>query len=266
MTGRMRQVNSGRIGEAGAKGARIMNSAAAEAGLQGAGGSYVETLPGELPRTNAERFGTYCSKEKDAETESKKRSGTVWDKLIRVITLPMLMAFILLTVLRFLKGMFPGAAYPVGVFCLAVVPLLAYPLWAAVPALKKRGRKTQRLIACVFSFAGYAAGTVYCYAAGLGISEKIVFLTYLFSGLTIAVASIFKLKISGHACGVSGPIATLVWLVSPLYLLAYLLLAGVFVSSVRLGRHTVRELVLGSALPVAIMLLILAVCRGFSLI
>jgi len=264
MTGRTRQVNSGRINGNSYTGA--LRTAAAETEIGRSGGIQGVTIPAPLPRTNAERFGTYCSKEKDAESNTEKRSGSIWDRLIRVATVPMLMAFILLTILRFLKGMFPGAAYPVGVFCLSVFPLLSYLLWYVVPPLRKKGRKTQRLIACGFSFLGYAAGTVYCFAAHLGISEKIVFLTYLFSGLTIAVASIFKFKISGHSCGVSGPIATLVWLVSPLYLLAYALLAGVFVSSVRLRRHTVRELVLGTVLPVVIMLVLIAICRGLSLL
>lgn len=177
-------------------------------------------------------------------------------KMIRVLTIPPVMAVIEIAMLRLAKGCFPGASAAWVVFFLSVLPALSYAVWWAVPALRRRGRKTQRPLAVAFSVAGYLGSAACCLWAKLGAIECVACFTYLLSGLTIAVCSALKIKCSGHASGVSGPVMLLSLYVSPWFLLGYLLLAPVFWSSIKLGRHTPRELALGTVTPVVFILLL----------
>lgn len=183
-------------------------------------------------------------------------------KMIRILTIPPVMAAIEIAVLRLARGCFPGASAAWVVFSLSVLPALSYVVWWAVPAYRRRGRKTQRPLAVAFSVAGYLGSAACCLWAKLGAVERVACFTYLLSGLTIAVCSALKIKCSGHASGVSGPVMLLSWYVSPWFLLGYLLLAPVFWSSIKLGRHTPRELALGTVTPVVFILLLSLLFRA----
>lgn len=183
-----------------------------------------------------------------------KKAGNV---LVRVITLPPLMAAAALVILRGQLGLFPGSSLMMGIFFLCLLPLMAYPLCFAVPALRKKGRTMQRKVAVYFSVAGYLSGTVYCLLQGLWGMELTLFLTYLFSGVLIAVfSSCFHFRCSGHASGMAGPITMLGMQVSPLCFLGYGLLVPVFSSSIKLQRHTREELVAGALTPAVLLLLL----------
>jgi hypothetical protein len=116
------------------------------------------------------------------------------------------------------------------------------------------------MMAVVFCVAGYIGGSLYC-LLGEGTAEQlIVYLTYLISGVLIALFSYgFKVKGSGHASGVAGPVAMLVYRSGPWYLLGAAVLAAVFWSSLKLGRHTWTQLLLGSAFPVAALVLLVQI-------
>ena len=172
-------------------------------------------------------------------------------KTIRILTIPPVMAALEILVLRFAKGYFPGTAAVWTIFFLSILPTLSYLVWWLVPALRRRGRKTQRPLAVAFSVLGYVLSVGYCFVKPLGSVEHIACCTYLFSGLVIALCSAFHVKCSGHTCGMSGPIALMSLFVSPWFLLGNLLLVPVFWSSLRLGRHTPSELILGTVTPVA---------------
>lgn len=176
-------------------------------------------------------------------------------KWIRTLTVPPVMAIILSTVLYIALGTTAfanGAHYFEAVFTLGILPLLAYPLCRLIPMFKKKGRKFERNLAIVFSVAGYISGTLLiCLTNGTKIS-KILFFTYLISGIITALLSfVFKFKASGHTCGVSGPIAMIVYCFGPIYLLLYALLVPIFVSSLKLKRHTLTQLIAGCLVPIA---------------
>lgn len=191
------------------------------------------------------------------KTKAVQKAGNM---LIRVITLPPLMAAAALIILRWRLGLFPGISLTMGIFFLSVLPMMAYPFCFAVPALRKKGRPMQRKMAVYFSVAGYLFGTVYCLLQGLRGMEVRVFLTYLFSGVVIAVcSSCFHFKCSGHASGMAGPITLLGMQVSPICFLGYGLLAPVFSSSIKLQRHTREELVAGALTPAALLILLMQI-------
>ena len=144
--------------------------------------------------------------------------------------------------------------------CLALLPCVAYPLCALIPALKRKGRAAERTTAVVFSLAGYVGAYACALAEGLTGVDRTVCLIYLFSGLTIAVVQkLTGLHISGHACGLSGPVAVAAFYLHPAFALGYLLLLPVVISSLALKRHTGWELTIGAAVPVIVMFILDAV-------
>lgn len=181
-------------------------------------------------------------------------------KIIRTVTVAPVMAGILLTILYFNYDNFflSMKNFLFSLFFLTVLPLLSYPVCFAIPKLRKSGRKAQRNTAIIFAVAGYIAGTLYCFLLPHTYTEAVLYLTYLLSGIIIAVLTIIKVKGSGHACGVAGPITLLSYFMGPIYMLGCLLLGLVFHSSLKLKRHTALQLIVGSAVPVAAFFLSLA--------
>lgn len=117
--------------------------------------------------------------------------------------------------------------------------------------VEKRGRKFERTVALIFSVTGYFMGAAFAFFGGGVQVEKVMFATYLCSGLLLAILSfIFKYRASGHACGVAGPVAMLTAYLGAAFLPAALLLVPIGISSVRLGRHTVLQVIIGSAVSV----------------
>lgn len=181
-------------------------------------------------------------------------------KIIRVLTVAPLAAAVAVSLLYFRgKGFFQnGLHYVMSLLTLTVLPLLAYP----VSLIKKKDsrRKFQRSLAIVFAVLGYIAGLIFALCTGAPNGEKVLYLTYLLSGLAIALSSfVFKYKSSGHACGIAGPAALLFYYLSPYYLISFILLIPVSVASVQMKRHTVPQLITGSIIPIVCMFIAIGI-------
>lgn len=174
-------------------------------------------------------------------------------KIMRVITVPPFLALILVLYLYFgIDGYFnsPFEAVIVG-FCIIIVPLLAYPISYFVPKLRAGGRKSERNMAFIMTGTGYALLLPVVIFGNFTDNLSVICLTYVFSViLLILFNSTPALKASGHACGVFGPMLVFIY-AGGAYMLApcILLSALVIWSSLKLERHTVRELVLGGICP-----------------
>ena len=177
-------------------------------------------------------------------------------KAIRVLSTAPVFACILCTLLYFLlDGAFASLGhYLAALFFLTVLPVLAYPVSVLIPPLRRKGRDGQRNLAIVFSVLGYIGGFLFTLLAGGTGTEKVLFGTYLISGSVLAVCTCLHYKASGHACGCSGPVAMLSVFICPWFLFGYLLITPIFWSSVKLKRHTVSQLLVGSVIPVLAML------------
>ena len=154
-------------------------------------------------------------------------------KIIRIITVAPLAAALAVTLLFLHGGFFAnGANFAAAIISLTVFPLLAYPV-----SLIKKGderRRFQRSLAIVLAVAGYIGGLLFSLAANAADGERVLYLTYLLSGVAIAFSSfLLKKKSSGHACGIAGPVALLAYYVHPLYLLGLLLLLPVGYASLK---------------------------------
>lgn len=171
-------------------------------------------------------------------------------KLIRVLTVPPLMAAALILALRAPSvGIIPSNTVALfSLLFLALVPILAYPIAAAVKPLREKGREGQRNTAFVMSVLGYTGAGVYGALNGLSAQVLFIYGTYFFSvALLLVCNKLLKRRASGHACSVVGPMVLIMYFVGgwtvPICSAVY---AASFWGSVALKRHTVREYLLGT--------------------
>lgn len=188
-----------------------------------------------------------------ARTKKGKLTQTA-AKLISYITIAPVVVFGVLTTLFFgAKEQFGNLThYLAALFNLSVLPILAYPVQLIVPGLRRGGRAMQRKLAFVFAVAGYILGVVCAFVLHVSKGYWTVYLGYFFSGTALAfINRVIKVKASGHACGVAGPILLCVYHLSGFYWLLLLVIPLVFFSRMKLGRHSFRELLLGASTSTA---------------
>ena len=171
-------------------------------------------------------------------------------KIIRIITVAPLAAAVALTLLLLHGNFFvSNMHYIAALTALTVFPLLAYPISLVKKADERR--KFQRTLAIVLSVAGYIGGMLFALLTSSSVGERVLYLTYLLSGVAIAFSSfVLKKKSSGHACGIAGPVALLAYYIHPLYLLGLMLLLPVGYASLKMKRHTLPQLISGSVIPI----------------
>lgn len=177
----------------------------------------------------------------------------IFAKILRVITAPPFVAFALFTCIFLIKPQFLSGTvhYILSVIFFAVFPLLAYP----VSMVFKFSREKERKTAVITSIAGYIFAIIFYVSAGAKSQELIICLTYLLTGVVIGICSLFHLKPSGHAGGVSGPVTALTLFLGFPWSVCYLLLLPVYWSSLKIKRHTFFELITGTLIPVFIMII-----------
>ena len=134
--------------------------------------------------------------------------------LIRKVTIPPVFAVLLLVAVYVAHPNYFSTIWQLigGIFFLSVLPTLAYPLQKYIPRFKERGREGQRTLAMLFSFAGYVLGSLTAFATNAPLQLKIIFIEYLLCGVSMLLFNkAFRLKASGHACGVVGPVILLLY-------------------------------------------------------
>ena len=131
---------------------------------------------------------------------------------------------------------------------LTVLPILAYPMSVMIPTLRRKGREGQRSLAMYFSTAGYIGVFVYGLVAHVGTDLMHIYAGYLFSVIIILVGNkVFKVRISGHACSVSGPLVYSGYFLGILGILVGTVGWGLILwASLVMKRHTLREFIFGT--------------------
>ncbi len=184
--------------------------------------------------------------------QKSANAENVLAKIIRIATIPPVMATAMFSALLYHGGVFTNIfQYIAAVFFLAVLPTLAYPLQSVIPPFKyDEKRNGQRNLALIMSNVGYFLSIVYSLVFEVNDGLLSVFLTYLVSGMLLLVVNkLFKIKASGHACGIMGPMAALSYLIGWQYLAVGVALLGLMIwSSLKLGRHTPSQLLIGGAI------------------
>lgn len=178
-------------------------------------------------------------------------------KIARILTLAQLLAAFSLTMLYIYRpDIYPtGGHFAYMLFYLGILPLLAYPLQPIVPKFKDKGRDGQRTLAMIFAVVGYVLSVITCALTGASSAMWLIALEYLISGILILVFNkVFHIRISAHGCGSAGPIFLLLYfgLYAPAAIMAVLTVIA-YVSSVKMKRHTVPQLVGGSLVSVLLL-------------
>lgn len=184
-------------------------------------------------------------------------------KTIRILTLAPLLALETLMLLRLSRPeLFRGTwdiAFPI--LFLTILPLLAYPLQYCIPPLRRKGREMQRKLAILLAVVGYFGGAIWAFASGAAAWLQVLMLTYLISGALIALFNrLLHIRASGHACGVSGPVLYLLGLLGGKALWGLLMMPLLWWASRVLKRHTGGQLLWGSALSAAALVLARCIC------
>lgn len=208
--------------------------------------------------TNDPRFAVYAGAIRRRRTIRRRRKcADILAKAIRVLTTAPVISLGLFTVLFFTGGVFASPAeYWITLLLFTLLPLSAYPLQPILPPFRSRGRDGQRTLAMIMANAGYLLSMVYAMAAGIGSSLLTLYLTYLFSGAALLIINkAFGFHASGHACGLCGPAAALIYFTGwPSLLLGATLFALCLWGSLHMGRHTIPQFFAGSAISVVVFL------------
>ncbi len=187
-------------------------------------------------------------------------------KVISIITVvPFSALSLLTTVFLFKDTVFVGNShwYGISILCLTVIPLSAYILKNFIPFYKNQGRRGERRLAFIMGIIGQVSGMITAFIFNAPKGVKIIFFAYFLSGLVLSSTNaIIKFKASGHACGVSGPLALLFYFFSYRIWPAVLILPLVFWARLQLKRHTIRELFSGTFIGVIYTLIVIAVSTG----
>ncbi len=180
--------------------------------------------------------------------KNKKKIFKTLSTVIRVMTVPSLMAVVLCIMIAIeFKSESMLQIIVLAIF-IGLVPILGYPLCYFIPKFRKKGRVAQRKAAFIFSVLGYIGGIIYALIAPV---SKVLFCTYLSYFMSVIVLILFnkviKVKASGHACGIFGPLCLTLLLFGWRYLpFCLLIMVGVIFSSLYLKRHTKTELLFGA--------------------
>ena len=173
-------------------------------------------------------------------------------RVISVVTVPPIFALVFLLTVYFRQpGVFSSASQLVwAILFLSALPISGYPLQRCIPYFRAKGREGQRSLAMICSAAGYLLGLVTAIMAQASRALVAIYLEYLLCGIAMLVFNrCFRLRASGHACGIVAPVLLLA--AFHLYGAAFLgalLIVPVLVSSVRTGRHTPAQLLGGCAI------------------
>lgn len=190
-------------------------------------------------------------------------------RTVRICSVPPVMVALLVGVLAICRKSF-FTAWPEIVLMLlflAVFPMLAYPLSIRIPQIRKKGREGQRNLAFVLSGFGYVCGWIYGAFFSPGREQVLIYSIYLISVILLVICNrLLHIRASGHGCSVTGPLVLLCYYFGMKGIAIGALLYGViFWASIKTGRHTPAQFLLGTAVCLAAWALSWLLCSDLPL-
>ena len=179
---------------------------------------------------------------------SKARMAAALHLAVRILTMPPIVIGVTVLLMYAPAGLLTMRELLWCEAFLLLIPLAAYPLREIFHIGKDR-RKGQRSTALVCSAIGYTAGLIWSLLISCSWLVQILFLSYVISIVLLLLLNAgFRFHASGHACSMTAPAVLLTWKLHPLMLIpSALLIAAVYQSSLKLSRHTLPQLLAGSA-------------------
>ncbi len=177
------------------------------------------------------------------------KAGRITHLVVRVLTLPPIVTGLTLVLMYAPAGLLTLRELLLCEVFLLLVPLAAYPL-REIFHIGRNRREGQRSTALVLSAAGYACGFIWSLLVPCSWLVHILFLSYVVSiAALLALNAGLGLRASGHACSTTAPVFLLTWKLHPLFIIpSLLLIAAVYRSSLKLSRHTLPQLLIGSSI------------------
>lgn len=170
-------------------------------------------------------------------------------KIIRIITIPPVEIFVMLTILyRTYGNIFASTKeFFLAVLFLAVIPMCAY-IVPAKSSDKEAARNHQRNLAFAFNFLSYLAAVLIGYFASFSHMLLQILTAYFLSVLLLTLLNkVAHIRASGHACSCTLPYLILSFYFGSIALFICLILYfAEFWASVELKRHTKSEFLIGS--------------------
>ena len=171
-------------------------------------------------------------------------------KIIRVATVPPIIVTILILILMLTRpDIFRSPLEAVfSIFCLGIVPALAYPLQPFIPALKNNKREGQRTLAFILTAIGYTIAVITGYILHVTASLQFLYNGYFVSVIMLVIFNkLLHIRASGHATSITGPLIFLIFFVGS-YAVIPCIIMGVLVawSSLFLKRHKASDLAFGA--------------------
>ncbi|MDD3122446.1 MAG: hypothetical protein PHC62_02900 [Candidatus Izemoplasmatales bacterium] len=180
-------------------------------------------------------------------------------KIIRIITIPPFSAMLLNIIIYFT---FPNSFNNIWELLLIIlvtglIPVLAYPYQALFHPIKNMDeRDASRKLSIIFSIVSYSIGFLISLIFDFTYIQTLVYYTYFFSGVFMGLFNfILHIKASGHLCGISGPVAVLIYSLGVHYLFLIGIVLLVVWSSIYLKRHKYPEIITGTLIPIVSMFL-----------
>ena len=181
---------------------------------------------------------------KTGQAKKRNRSVGVSHLIVRILTLPPIIIGITLLLMYVPAELLTLRELLLCELFLLLIPMAAYPM-REIFRIGKDRRKGQRSTALLTPCSRLV---------------HILFLSYVISiAVLLILNAVFRLHASGHACSTTAPAFLLTWNLHPLFIIpSLLLITAVYRSSLKLSRHTLPQLLIGSAVS-------LLAC-GFSLL
>ncbi|MGN0414407.1 MAG: hypothetical protein ACI4FX_02820 [Agathobacter sp.] len=177
-------------------------------------------------------------------------------KIIRTITAPPVLAFIMLGILYWNLGFLLGLPvdFLVSEICLAILPACAYPIAQIKSSYSDNQRECERETAFMMSLGGYLAAFIY------GIMRKVpdilmwILSSYFMAAVVLTIINRgLRIMASGHACSCVLPCLILCYFCKGSIKITCLILYFIeFWATTYLKRHTVSEFWAGSCVAVAV--------------
>ncbi|MDY0277754.1 MAG: hypothetical protein RBQ97_06685 [Acholeplasma sp.] len=179
-------------------------------------------------------------------------------KILRIIFIPPILVSALFLILFFGKSNIVNNIKDllISIFLLGILPILAYPIISLKKNVTNK-REEQRKLAFVLNIVGYLGALLYGISVNANSDLLIIYSTYALSVLILTLINgMIKFRASGHATSMAGPLFLLIYFkfyyVAILFFISYIL---VFISSIALKRHTIKEFIYGSFVPLIALLI-----------
>jgi hypothetical protein len=171
-------------------------------------------------------------------------------KFIRIVTVPPVMVTALIAILYIARDdIFTSATEIVmSLVFLALIPVLAYPLSLLIPKIKEKGREGQRNLAFVLTAIGYVVIWLYGLLSACNQNLLLIFTGYFLSVVILLILNkLLKIRASGHACSITGPIVFVSYFLGFKGLIVGIVTyALIYWASITTKRHTPSEFIFGT--------------------